>query len=257
MFWRRAGRERKIPRAPEGVRLYAVGDVHGCAHLLASLCEAIRADLEGWAGETRTIFLGDYIDRGPDSAGVVDILAGTDLPNPVFLKGNHEDMLLTFLAGAEAGPLWLRNGAAATLASYGIDVDRILLTHGYGALREAFAVALPEAHRTFFSGLRLSHREGDFFFCHAGVRPGVALDAQVPDDLIWIRDEFLLSPRDHGAVIVHGHTPSSAPEILPNRINIDTGAFLTHVLTCLVIEGAALRLIQATPSGVAGHEIAG
>lgn len=249
MFWKRKSAARQPARGPAGRRLYAIGDVHGCAGLLAALRDAIVEDAAG-AEAARTILLGDYGDRGPDTAGVYDLLLHGGLPDPVFLKGNHEAMLLDFLADPATGDLWRRNGCVETLASYGVDVRQMMVGREFQAVAEAFAENLPAEHRALVEGLSLSHREGDYFFCHAGIRPGVPLGAQRQEDLIWIREEFLGSAADHGAIVVHGHTPAAAPEVLANRINIDTGAFLSNRLTCLVIEGEERRLIQATPEGI-------
>lgn len=255
MFFRRREARRQIARGPEGTRLYAVGDIHGCADLLATLREAILADRAGFDGAARTIFLGDYIDRGPDTRRVIDILLDGSMPDPVFLRGNHEEMLLHFLADPASGDLWRRNGAIETLTSYGIDIRQMQLGRDLAAAAAALDAELPARHRAFFAALEPWHREGDYFFCHAGVRPGLPLDAQAPADLTWIREDFLASTADHGAVVVHGHTPAPAPEVLPNRINIDTGAFLSNRLTCLVVEGEERRFIQATPFGVEGQTV--
>jgi serine/threonine protein phosphatase 1 len=233
-------------RAPEGLRLYAVGDIHGRLDLLDEMLEIIGQD--GATREpvqTALIFLGDYIDRGADSKGVVNRLT-SGLPedaDAVFLKGNHEDLLLSFLDEPVSGLNWLHNGGETALMSYGLNAGTIhdAVWLGQIGLLEAaaqFRTLLPEDHLRFYQSLKLSHRAGDYFFAHAGVRPGVALDQQTEEDLIWIRYEFLNHPYDFGAVGVHGHTPARLPQDLHNRIGIDTLAFHTGKLTAVGLEGA-------------------
>ncbi|MDH3232045.1 MAG: serine/threonine protein phosphatase [Alphaproteobacteria bacterium] len=241
-------------RVPEGTRVYAVGDVHGRADLLAKLRKKIAKDAKRApkkAGIERkvVVYLGDYVDRGPDSFGVVEMLLNEPLDGfeEIYLKGNHEDYLTKFLVGDGDGLGWLFNGAENTLASYGVepgnwmDFDPEKLR----ALRAELFEAIPQRHRDFYSGLALHHAEGDYLFVHAGVRPGVPLAAQDDEDLMWIREDFLDSAADHNARVVHGHTISWTPEIRPNRIGIDTGAFVSGVLTALVVEGAETRVITA------------
>jgi len=226
---------------PTGTRVYAIGDVHGCASLLDRLHAKIRADAAD-APEPRkvVVYLGDYVDRGSDSAGVIDRLLDDPLPGfeRVFLKGNHEDFMLRFLEKSSSGEVWLMNGGGSTLASYGVTESRPRdsAAHVHG-LADAFRDRLPAAHRRFLEGLELTHREGDYLFVHAGVRPGTRLDEQMEDDLLWIREPFLGSLEDRGYVVVHGHTPVDAPEVLFNRINVDTGAVWTRRLTAVVLHG--------------------
>ena len=234
--------------APSGTRIYAIGDIHGRADLLRQLRGMILADAAGAECARKLIVhIGDYIDRGAASREVVDILLDEPLPGfeVVNLKGNHEDFLLRFLDDRETGSLWFMNGGAATLRSYGV--------HGSGEgggdewLRragEALRRSLPPRHLAFFRALALRHREGDYLFVHAGIRPGVAIDRQRADDLLWIRDEFLRSDADHGLCVVHGHTAGRAVEFRPNRIGVDTGAFATDTLSCVVLEGRTRRLLQ-------------
>ncbi len=226
--------------APDDTRIYAVGDVHGCAGLLEQLQDAIRRDADS-AAESRKIvvYLGDYVDRGPDSAGVLSILIDRPLDGieQVCLKGNHEDFLLRFLEDPGICDLWLMNGGRATLRSYGLSVERAGAEDAAAALSDAFRARLPDAHLRFLQDLRLSHRAGGYLFVHAGIRPGVDLSQQTADDLLWIRDPFLRSSYDHGCVVVHGHTPVEAPEVCFNRINIDTGAVWSGCLTALVMHG--------------------
>jgi serine/threonine protein phosphatase 1 len=229
-------------RTPEGLRLYAIGDVHGCDALLAEVHAAVGADLgERPVSDYRVIHIGDYEDRGPNSAGVieelVEMMAGDE--RIVCLRGNHEEILLDFLDDPEnGGEAFLANGGRATLRSYGVaDGTGVFFRRSaYRKLAEGLQAAMPAAHRRFLEALPLSVRFGDYLFVHAGIRPGVPLERQDAEDLIWIRDEFLSDGRDHGFVVVHGHTPASRPEVMPNRINIDTGAVYGGPLTCLVLE---------------------
>ena len=230
-------------RVPNGVRLYAVGDIHGRADLLGYLHARIRLDASDAPEPTKVVvYLGDYVDRGPDSRGVVDLILGDALPGfrTVALRGNHEELMLEFLTKPESARLWVMNGGDTTLRSYGVDPK------GGDCywVRDRFAAALPAAHQGFFAGLPLTHAAGDYFFAHAGIRPGVPLDSQATDDLLWIRDEFLNSAADFGKVVVHGHTPRRVPDLLSNRIGIDTGAFATGRLTCLVLAGAEQHILQ-------------
>ncbi len=237
------------PATPEGRRIYAIGDIHGRADLLARLHETILADAHA-AGPAQcvVVYVGDYVDRGLHVREVIDLLLDSALPGfeSVHIKGNHEDMMLLFLDDAAAGPLWLANGGDATLASYGVGgwrppLDEEALDTLQARLREA----LPPRHEAFLRGLRTNHVEGDYLFVHAGLRPGVPLDRQTEHDLLWIREEFLGSRADHGKIVVHGHSINYQPEEFVNRIGIDTGAFATGHLTCLVLDGTQ-RWILAT-----------
>jgi serine/threonine protein phosphatase 1 len=234
------------------MRIYAVGDIHGQAGLLDEILSIVASDNEAQGeAETLLVFLGDYIDRGLDSKDVVSRLAGGVGPGmaPVFLKGNHEDLLLSFLDRPETGLNWLHNGGDMSLLSYGVEPSVIhdALFLNKAGLEEAaatFRSVLPDDHLQFYRNLRLSFRAGDYFFAHAGVRPGVALDLQAEADLLWIRHEFLHHPGGFGAVVVHGHTPTPAPENLHNRICIDTLAFATGKLTAVALEGSRRRFLS-------------
>jgi serine/threonine protein phosphatase 1 len=225
-------------RIPEGVSIYAIGDVHGRSDLLDRLFSRIDDDLV--ANPVRRpihVFLGDYIDRGPDSCGVLDrLIQRAETHEAVFLKGNHELFLHQFLREPATLAQWRQYGGLDTLMSYGVaskfnaDADEL------SAIAERLGRALPMRHRHFLSRLLNSYSCGDFFFAHAGVRPNVALDQQREQDLLWIRDEFLNYQYDFGKIVVHGHTPVDEPDIRPNRINIDTGAYATGKLTCLILE---------------------
>ena len=233
----------EIPRIPDGIRVYAVGDVHGRSDLLGRLHARIRLDAaDAPETERRLVYLGDYVDRGPDSRGVLETLAGAPMPgfSAVHLKGNHEDFLLRFLEDPSLASLWLYNGGDATLRSYGIEPAGAAPE----ALAQALRAALPAAHLRFLEGLVLTYEEGDYFFAHAGVRPGVPLEAQDEEDLLWVREDFLHSAAGFGKVIVHGHTPGAEADFAPNRIGIDTGAFATGRLTCLVLAGTGRKLLH-------------
>ncbi len=236
------------PCVPEGSRVYAIGDIHGRADLLGRLHEMVAADARA-ASEPRKVivYLGDYVDRGRDSRGVIEELLDGPLPGfeSVFLLGNHDEWMRDFLCGADDGLSWILNGGDRTLESYGVRLAesagiREALEEGQRALREK----LPPRHWRFLAALALSHIEGDYLFVHAGIRPGVPLEQQEPGDLIWIREEFLDSELDHGHVVVHGHTPSHQVELRHNRIGIDTAAHASARLTCLVLTGGERRFMQ-------------
>ena len=234
-------------RTPPDMRIYAIGDVHGCDDLLAETHDRIADDLRRRpAGDHRIVHVGDYVDRGPDSAGVVERVLRLREADPrvVCLCGNHEDTLLKFLEDSEDwAATFLGYGGVATIESYGVPVEQTYNEGGLALLCDRFAEAMPAPHLEFLRGLPLSVRFGDYLFCHAGIHPGVPLEEQTPDDLRWIRDVFLQDTRDHGVVVVHGHTPADEPEVRRNRINIDTGAFFSGRLTCVVLEGTAHRFL--------------
>ncbi len=238
--------------APPGLRLYAIGDVHGRTDLLADMHQRIARDLERRpAADWRVIHVGDYIDRGPDSAGTLGhLLEYRADGHSDFLLGNHDRFMLDFLRDPEGAEfdLWIMNGGIKTLDSYGIDGMRMACSSDENArlhLHETLSDAVRPGTLEFLGGLSSMLRYGDYAFVHAGVRPGVALEEQSEDDLIWTREPFLSSGADHGAVIVHGHTPLKAVEVRPNRIGIDTGAVFTGNLTCLVLDAAELALLRA------------
>lgn len=234
-------------RTPDGMRLYAIGDVHGRDDLLAENHRKIAADLaERPVADHRIVHVGDYVDRGPDSAAVIDRLAGlVDNGHVVCLLGNHDQMILDFLVDpVAAAPMWLMNGGEATLRSYGVDPDGWRDSNRHVTdIRDRFAEVFPAHHRTFIEERPCTIQFGDFFFCHAGIRPRVPLDQQIKQDLIWIRDDFLRYGRQHDVVVVHGHTPSKRPEVRPNRINVDTGAVFGGPLTTLALEGTDHRFL--------------
>lgn len=232
-------------RPSTGGRLvYAVGDIHGHAEVLDDLLGQIVADMEASRPITTPllVFLGDYVDRGSDSRGVIERVLKLTADRRVevtALKGNHEDALLRFLDDPGYAASWIENWGETTLRAYGVD------PWGGAEVREAFLAAFPPAHRAFLDGLAVRHEVGDYLFVHAGVRPGVLLADQNERDLIWIRYDFLESDADFGKVVVHGHTPSPRPQMRANRIGIDTGVYYTGVLTAVRLEGESQRLIQA------------
>jgi len=233
-------------RVPDGMRVYCVGDIHGRDDLLRQMAKHVEADLEPCSFEEAvTVFLGDYVDRGLGSMRVVEQLVRGEWPTSIIaLAGNHEDLLMTFLEDAGVIESWRNLGGLETLHSYGVNVGPAMAKRDFGAVQAAFAGCFPEPHRQFLEGLKDSTTIGDYFFCHAGVRPGVPLDRQNRNDLLTIRDAFLASELEHGKLVVHGHTPSLVPEIRFNRIGIDTAGYATGRLTCLVLEKDQRRFLH-------------
>lgn len=242
--WRLLNSKKK-PRVPWGRRVYAIGDVHGRADLLIGTFSRIDADLaQQPALEPVEVFLGDYIDRGPHSRRVLDLLIARGRNREIIcLKGNHETYISQLASDPSIISEWQQMGGTTTLLSYGVKPPAHTDPEAARDAAHAFNRALPEIHRRFIAGLELSYTCGDFFFAHAGVRPGVALNEQSAHDLMWIRDDFLLHEDDFGKIIVHGHTPATEPDVRPNRINIDTGAYATGRLTCLVLEADQVRFV--------------
>jgi serine/threonine protein phosphatase 1 len=237
---------RQPPRLPDGLRLYVVGDIHGRADLLAQVLARIDADLAEYPTPRAVeVFLGDYVDRGPHSRQVIDLLLERGrLRDAVFLKGNHETFVFDFLRNPDSLEVWRQYGGFETLLSYGLSPPIKADTGERKELATAFDYLLPSAHRNFLASLKPSFMCGDFFFAHAGVKPGTPLERQREEDLLWIRDDFLLCEDDFGKFVVHGHTPVREPEIRHNRLNIDTGAFATGRLTCLILEGSTAAVLE-------------
>lgn len=237
-----------VTEAPPGSCIYAIGDIHGRIDLLMTLHHAILADAERYdSGRKVIVYIGDYVDRGEESRRVLDLLLDEPLPGfeAIHLMGNHEKSLLQFLDDASVGPQWVRYGGDATLYSYGVRPPPPMAGPAdFERARLQLAANFPPRHRRFLEALPYTHVEGDYFFAHAGVRPGVPLDAQDSEDLLWIRDDFLRSDAFHGKVVVHGHSISNQPDVHRNRIGIDTGAFASGRLTCLVLEGEERRFLQ-------------
>jgi serine/threonine protein phosphatase 1 len=225
-------------RIPKGVRIYAIGDIHGRADLLKKLLVTIDLHFSfNPIGNTIRLFVGDYVDRGPQSKEVIECLIDHQKTfNTVFLKGNHESLLLDFLAQPDVLEAWSECGGLQTLISYGLAPTIKPGEREQIELSQAFARILPLDHLNFFKSLRNSFTLGHLFFAHAGVRPGIALKKQNEEDLLWIRNDFLYSEGDFGKTVVHGHSPVMNIDIRRNRINIDTGAYATGNLTCAIFE---------------------
>lgn len=244
----RAPKKDGWPPLPPGERVVAIGDIHGRADLLAQLLAQIDA-LRAARPLPRDLLvcLGDYVDRGPDSAGVVSMLIerARRQPGCIFLRGNHDDTLQQFLNDAEAGPAWMSYGGRETLLSYGVPEELLSPPEpDFDLIQREFRARLPGAHKRFYEQLVLQFRHRGFLFVHAGLRPGVPISMQAPADLMWIREDFLKSQADFGAVVVHGHTPGPEIDLRHNRIGLDTGAFASGNLTALIIEGTTHRFLQ-------------
>jgi serine/threonine protein phosphatase 1 len=233
------------PRLPDGVRIYAISDIHGCAHLLEQMLRVIDADVaHSRPRHAIEVYLGDYVDRGPDSRATLDLLIRRSRRgNTVFLKGNHEAFLDVVFRDPTRMTNWFQVGGMQTLISYGLSPSLHPDDEEQRELVREFAATLPPQHLDFLQRLRLTFTCGDFFFVHAGVRPGIALSEQQEDDLLWIREKFLRSQKNFGKYVVHGHTPVRSAEVLSNRANIDTGAYATGNLTLLSIQGSRLLAV--------------
>jgi serine/threonine protein phosphatase 1 len=229
-------------RVPNGLRVYAIGDIHGRADLLRLLHRQVAADAVNADPATRklVIYLGDYVDRGLHSREVIDVLLEEPLPGfeNIHLRGNHDHEFLAFMKDPEKSAAWLRYGGDATVYSYGVRLaadtppeERLV------RLGESLRETVPARHVEFFAGLPFTCEVGDYLFVHAGIDPDKSLDQQTPEDLLWIRDAFLEADCDFGKVVVHGHSVTEDPEVRENRIGIDTGACYTNALTCLVLQG--------------------
>lgn len=234
----------RAPAPEETHRIYAVGDVHGRADLLDVLLEKIVRDAASAPATQSLVFVGDYIDRGPNSRGVIERLL--DPPEGFethHLRGNHDQALLDFLENPSSYRTWRRFGADDTLLSYDVEPP----TEDQSSMafaRDELADRLPEAHLRFLQDLQPFVQIGGYHFVHAGVRPGLPLEDQSLEDMMWIRSEFLDCEDDFGKVIVHGHTPGERPVCRSNRIGIDTGAFATNCLTAVVLDGIGARFLS-------------
>lgn len=233
------------PFVPNNQRIYCIGDIHGRADLLARLHEKIQMDAELFKGKKTIVYLGDYVDRGDQSRQVIEILLSNPLEDfkAVYLKGNHEQAMLDFIEYPEAAAAWLSFGGRETLNSYGIPLAYIPSVNELTQIAQKLDESLPDTHRAFMLNTRYCWQCGSYTFVHAGIRPGVPLEQQSPEDLLWIRDDFLKCTLSFGTIVVHGHSISMSPEFLPNRIGIDTGAYSSGVLTCLILEGEKQRLL--------------
>ena len=234
------------PEIPADRRLYCIGDIHGRLDLLRDLHSMIKLDASDYDGHKIVLYLGDYIDRGEQSKEVIDYLLESPLPGfePVYLLGNHEQTLLDFLDQPRAAASWLAFGGRACLASYGVEISLGSKHSEINKVCDDLRQKIPMSHLEFFQECKVIHEEGGYCFVHAGIRPHVPLSEQRNEDLLWIRDDFTGSRVMHDRVVVHGHSISEEVEFLPNRIGIDTGAYYTGVLTCLVLEGEQQRLLQ-------------
>ena len=242
-----------VRAAPEGMRLYAVGDVHGRLDALDVLIGAIRVDAAQDDLHPVLVMLGDYVDRGPSSRGVIQRLVELEndpMLTTRFVRGNHDDTMMRFVTEPSIGTSWCSYGGAETLQSYGVSAPSINNdANAWMAVQAAFAAVLPDEHLFFLKSLESFVEYGDYFFTHAGVRPGIKLNEQNKFDLMWIREEFLSSSKTMSKTVVHGHTPEQDAFICDRRIGVDTGAYATGRLTAIVLEGVERRLIQARVSG--------
>ena len=237
---------------PPGGRAYAIGDVHGRLDLLDRMLEMIEADIAARPRRRNfIILLGDLIDRGPDSARVVERLRTyrPDGAKMIFLAGNHEEVMLRIVQGEEGVlPSWLKFGGAECLESYGVDSEA-LKKLDEGTALERVKAAVPRAHVDFLAGFGDTFSFGDYLFVHAGIRPGLPLEEQHVKDLRWIREPFLGDSKEHGFVVVHGHTICDAVEERANRIGIDTGAYMSGRLTAIAIEDDRRWFLSTGASG--------
>jgi serine/threonine protein phosphatase 1 len=235
---------------PAGQAVYAIGDVHGRLDLLDDLLVRIRQDADRHPSDSARslVLLGDYVDRGSGSRGVIERLLIDPLPGfaTIRLTGNHEEAMLAFLDGESDGLDWLSFGGVETLMSYGVPVRSLPRTgEAVKALRVALVEAVPARHVEFLRACVLHHSVGDYLFVHAGVRPGISLERQTQTDMMWIRDDFLRARIPlPGRVVVHGHTICHLPQNRGHRINIDTGAFASGRLTGLVLRGSERRFLS-------------
>jgi serine/threonine protein phosphatase 1 len=236
-------------RIADGIRIYAIGDVHGCSSLLEQLIALIDAHAAAFpCRRPILVFLGDYIDRGPASRQVIDqLISLREYREVIFLKGNHESYLIEFLKTPSILPKWFQYGGLDTLRSYGITPGGHFDQKEEKLLASTLSFELNKhGHLKFLDQLKISFVCEDFFFVHAGVRPSIPLDQQHEEDLLWIRDAFLHYEGDLGKIVVHGHTPVLDPDVRSNRINIDTGAYATGRLTCLILERDQMKFISNT-----------
>lgn len=235
---------------PAQQRAYVIGDIHGRADLLAQLLDKVAFDAQSANAHNFLIYLGDYVDRGPQSREVVDLILSTQLKNftQVHLMGNHEEFLLRFLETPEQSAAWLEYGGKETLLSYGVSIPLgVLSPPKLKTAAHGLANALPAQHLAFYQHLQDCYELGDYFFTHAGIAPNRPLHRQTGEDLRWIREPFLAHVKPYTKIVVHGHTITETPEFHSNRIAIDTGAYHSGRLTCLVLEGEARRILTTAP----------
>lgn len=242
------------PGVPDGVVVWAVGDVHGRLDLLRPLVDTIVSEARTSSMDRKVVvFLGDYVDRGPESRGVLQYLAEIQRDESIewrFLKGNHEEAMLDFLDDPSAGARWCEYGGDATLASYGLRLpDMRHMVEAWARIATDLDHKLTTRERAFLEGLELSVTVGDYFFAHAGARPGESLDRQTTRDLMWIRNSFLESDVEFEKVVVHGHTPTRDVYVDHRRIGVDTKAYESGILSALRIQGRARAVLSASESG--------
>jgi serine/threonine protein phosphatase 1 len=260
MHWfSRFGAASKMAKLAPGKRIYAIGDVHGRNDLLCELLEQIRRHAaHARQAENILVLLGDYVDRGPQSKAVIDTLLGLYWPRWkfVFLRGNHDQAVLDFLKDANFYRGWCAYGAPETLLSYGVPPPRLDREAEFIAARDALAARIPKVHVGFLEALRLMHVEDDYLFVHAGIRPGVPIQEQSVEDLLWIRDSFLHCRTDLPKKVVHGHTQMDKPVIARHRISIDTGAYATGRLTAAILEEESCLFLQTSAETHEDFELA-
>ena len=235
------------PHVPQGQRLYVIGDIHGRVDLLQQMHNKIRQDATDYPGSKHLIYLGDYIDRGDHSREVIDLLLQQPLPgfDATYLRGNHEQTMLDYLQAAEVGRSWFNYGGLATLVSYNVGASNIpTRKKDFEEIQSQLKERVPPAHIDFLEKTEFSHTVGNYYFVHAGINPKVALKYQQPEDQLWIREDFLSCRKPHEKIIVHGHTITNEPDLQTNRIGLDTGAYITGKLTCLVLENSTQRILQ-------------
>jgi serine/threonine protein phosphatase 1 len=235
------------PDCPPGERIYCIGDIHGRHDILEKIHIKILEDSVSYTGHKKLIYLGDYIDRGEHSQQVVELLLTSPLLGfeIIYLRGNHEQTMLDFLIESEVGRSWFNYGGLQTLVSYGVRYRKLPTSpHDFQALQTELRASLPLSHVEFLEQTILSYVDGSYYFVHAGVNPRLKLDQQQAEDQLWIRDAFIEHTKPYEKIIVHGHTITEEVDFQVNRIGLDTGAYLSGKLSCLVLEDDQQRLIQ-------------
>jgi serine/threonine protein phosphatase 1 len=242
------------PEAATATAVYAIGDLHGRLDLLLAMEAAIKVDIV----QTRAVrpvicYLGDYVDRGPHSAQVIGQLCNFQESHidegiqRVFLKGNHEDRMLAFFENPrEAGPAWLKFGGRDTFGSYGLELPETLADADWFSLCAALQMAMHPKHLRFLRNLKVVFAWRGYRFIHAGVNPENSMTQQFEHDLMWTREPFLSSSVEYGFQVVHGHVIVPEPEFRDNRIGVDTGAYRSGKLTCVVVDGEGARILQVS-----------
>jgi len=244
-------RARRPAALPPQVRVYAIGDIHGCADLLSRARDFVATEAASGPERQYLVFMGDYVDRGPDSKGVIDqLIEGVPGVLSVCLRGNHDQAMLNFLSDPGYLQKWKAFGGGETLRSYGVrppdgnDDESLIKT------QDALTEALPPEHAAFLENLPYYVKIGRYWFVHAGFRPGMPVARQHREDMLWIREDFLSARSDFGGAVVYGHTPGPVPVVTPDRIGIDTGAYASGKLTLAVFEGDARRFYAVSAGEV-------